>query len=236
MPPRLLLLQVRDLPEAERQERFCFTEACGVALEDLETINVVASPRLSWSAVRHADALLIGGAGEHTATLEYPFSGPLGEVVTRWLAEGRPFFGSCFGHHFVAGLLGGRVVTDRSAEEVGSFDVDLTAEGRDDPLFAGLPPRFTVQLGHHDRVVELPPGARALAHSKRCPNQAIALAGELAYATQFHPELTAGHLRARLMMYREGYLGPVPDHAAIDRMIRESPHPGRLLRRFVELL
>lgn len=236
MRRRLFLLQVRDQPEAEAQERACFVRACGVEVDEIETHNVVAEPRLSWSRVRHADALLVGGAGEHSATREYAFSAPVAEVVARWLAARRPFFGSCFGHHFVARLLGGRVITDPAREEVGSFEVELTADGRDDRLFSALPERFTVQLGHHDRVAELPAGTRALAHSRRCPNQAIALGDGLAYTTQFHPELTREDIRDRLMMYREGYLEGSPDPAAIDRMLGLSPHPKKLLRRFVELL
>ncbi len=236
MRRRLVLLQIRDQPEAEAQEQACFIDACGVEVEELEAINVVTAPRLRWEQVRHADALLIGGAGEHSATRDYAFSAPMGEVVGRWLDERRPFFGSCFGHHFVARLLGGRVITDRSREEVGSFDVELTAEGRRDRLFAGLPATFTVQLGHHDLVAGLPPRARPLAHSRRCPNQAIGLPGPLAYTTQFHPELTREDIRSRLLMYREGYLEASPDDAAIDRILRPSPEPARLLKRFVGLL
>lgn len=236
MRRRLVLLQIRDQPEAELQEQACFIDACGIEVDELAPINVVARPRLAWEQVAGADALLVGGAGEHSATREYDFSGALGEVVRRWLDERRPFFGSCFGHHFVGRLLGGRVITDPACEEVGSFDVELTREGSRDRLFADLPLRFTVQLGHHDRVAELPPGARALAHSRRCPNQAIGLPGELAYTTQFHPELTEDDIRSRLLMYREGYLDGSPDEAAIDDMLRPSPVPRRLLRRFVELL
>ena len=235
MRPRLLLLQIRDQPEAERQEQACFIDACGIEVGQLATINVVATPRLTWEQVGAADALLVGGAGEHSATNEYDFTGPMGEVVARWLDERRPFFGSCFGHHFVARLLGGDVVTDPAREEVGSFDVELTSEGRDDPVFGGQPDRFTVQLGHHDRVAELPPGTEPMAHSERCPNQAIRL-GDLAYTTQFHPELTHDDIRSRLMMYREGYLGANQDRAAIDRLLRPSPQQARLLRRFVGLL
>ena len=233
---RLLLLQIRDQPEAERQERACFIDAGGLEVDELEAVNVVTAPPLTWRRVRDADALLVGGAGEHSATVDYSFSAAMGEVVRRWLDERRPFFGSCFGHHFVARLLGGRVITDRAREEVGSFDVELTAAGRRDPVFSIVPDVFVAQLGHHDRVVELPPGSRALAHSTRCANQAIALGEGLAYTTQFHPELSHDDIRSRLMMYREGYLEANQDRDAIDRILRPSPEPPRLLRRFVELL
>ena len=54
---RLVLLQIRDQPEAEAQERACFLETCGLAVEELEAINVVAESELTWRRVDGADAI-----------------------------------------------------------------------------------------------------------------------------------------------------------------------------------
>ena len=232
---RILLLQVRDDPRAEQQERQCFLRSCSLGADELRAWNVVAQPRLRWADAREAEALIVGGAGEHSATETYAFTPYMGEVVHRWLDEKRPFFGSCFGHHFVAALLEGAVRVDPESEEVGTFDVTLTATGRRDPLFGPLPPRFAAQLGHHDRVFSLPSGAKALAHSDRCPNQAIRLPGEAAYTTQFHPEMSVADMRERLLIYRDGYLGSDDHLAAVDRCLRPSGDTESLLRRFVEL-
>ena len=136
---RILLLQVRDDQQAEDQERRCFLRCCRLADDELVTWNVVARPRLSWADARDAEALFVGGAGEHSATHEYPFTPHMSDVVRRWLDEQRPFFGSCFGHHFVAAHLGGEVTVDPRSEEVGTFDVTLTEVGCSDPLFGRLP-------------------------------------------------------------------------------------------------
>ncbi len=234
--PRVLLLQVRSHPEAERQERLCFLDRLAIRPESLVSRNLVAEPALAWRDVAGADAVIIGGAGSHSVTRDYPFTGPLAEVVHRLVTEGPPLFGSCWGHQFIAWALGGRVEHAPERGEVGTFPVELTAAGAADPLFAGFPPRFAVQLGHHDTVVELPPGVEELAFTDLCRNQALKVAGRPVYGTQFHSEMNVGHMRERVRFYRDAYL-PVPDfEAELDRILASSPYADTILRRFLGLL
>ena len=233
--PSVLLLQVRDEPRAEEQERLCFLEAAGLRAERLTCHNLVREPRVSWSRVRRADVVMVGGAGAHTVTREYPFSRPLRETLLRLVDEGKPFFGSCYGHHALVEALGGLVVTDHATGEVGTFAVDLTEAGRRDPLFDGLPSRFPVQLGHHDRVARLPRTLVELAASDRCRYQALRVPGRPIYSTQFHSEMTVEHMTARLIWYRDGYLAERATPEEVSRMLRPSDDSARLIRRFFEL-
>ncbi len=73
--------------------------------------------------------------------------------------------------------------------EVGLLEVELTDEGRADPLFAGLDQPL-VSLQWHGDTFELPQGAVRLARSADVANQAFR-AGERAYGVQFHLEVTA---------------------------------------------
>ncbi len=232
---RVLLLQVRDEPRAEAQERLCFLEATRLAPEQMRCRNLVAEPDLRWRHLRGIDAVLVGGAGAHTVTRTYPFTGALNEVLLRLVTEGRPLFGSCYGHHALVEAMGGSVVTDHGSGEVGTFDVELTEAGRADPLFAGLPSRFACQLGHHDRVDRLPPGLVELAFSDRCRYQALRAADRPVYCTQFHSEMNQQHMRARLMMYRDGYLPASTTAAEMAHLLGPSPWVEGLLRRFLEL-
>lgn len=230
--PRVLLLQVRDHPEAECHECACFIDASGLPSEAFVCRNLVQRPELAWAEVAPFDVLLIGGAGAHSATEEHSFTAPLADVVRRWVEAGRPLLGSCWGHQFLAWAFGGEAITDPEREEVGTFDVHITEAGRDDPLLAGTPTPFAAQLGHHDRVATLPPEFVELARSERCRNQIIRRQGTLVYGTQFHCELDAQRLRERLAMYQASYLEGRP----IDSVaVRPSPEPPQLLRRFFEL-
>lgn len=234
--PRVLLLQIRDHQGAERQERDCFVEFSGLPERAFRCHNVLVDPHVAWDEVRAADAVIVGGAGAHSVTESYGFTAPLAELVRRLVGERRPLFGSCFGHQFLAAALGGRVITDLDRKEVGTHPVELTAAGEADPLFAGLPARFDVQFGHHDRVVELPPGATELARSALCPNQAFRLDGLPVWGCQFHVELDERRILERAGIYQEGYLPGDDALARFAATLRPSPVASGLLRRFFAAL
>jgi len=239
--PPILLLQVRG-PEHEAamiQERLCFCELGGFPAERMHSINLVDTPLIAWDDVAPFEVMLVGGAGTHTVTRDYLFTAPLGDVVRRWVDEGRPFLGSCWGHQFLALALGGEVITDKQRGEVGTFDVELTDAGRHDPLFRDVPSGFAAHFGHHDMVTALPAGMVELARSERCPNQAMRLGDLPVYGTQFHCEISTPRMHERLLMYSAQYLDggddPQEVSAEIGRLLRPSPHADKLVRRFLAL-
>lgn len=194
----------------------------------------MTDPGITWADVDPHDVLLVGGAGSHTVTREYDFTAALGDIVRRWVAEGRPFLGSCWGHQFLAWALGGEVITDHARGEVGTFDVHLTAEGRRDPLLAGFPETFPVHLGHHDVVSELPPGMVELAYSDLGRNQVIRMVDQPVYGTQFHCEMTSSRMAERLRMYSDEYLEGDDDPGRIEDILRPTPEAEGLLCRFLQ--
>jgi GMP synthase (glutamine-hydrolysing) len=234
--PRVLLIQIRDHPGAERQERDCFVEFSGLPAAAFRFHNVLADPHLPWREIEDADAVILGGAGAHSVTEVHEFTAPLAAQVERMVQAAKPLFGSCFGHQFLARALGGRVITDLERKELGTHPVELTAAGRADPLFAGLPGSFDVQFGHHDRVVRLPAGAVELARSTLCPNQAFRI-GELpVWGCQFHVELDERRILERARIYQEGYLPGEAELARFAATLRPTPVASTLLRRFFAAL
>ena len=234
-PPRVLLLQIRDQELPELQERDCFVHFSGLPRERFAFWNLVERPEITGDDCSAFAAVIVGGAGAHSVTDEHPFTAPLGRLVRELTAAERTLFGSCFGHQFIAQALGGRVVIDAARSEIGTFDVELTEDGAADPWLAGLPRCFAAQLGHHDRVVDLPPGAIELARSERCPNQAFRLGATRVYGAQLHVELDPARMIARAGAYREDY---PPDPEALGRLrrsLRPSPEASTLLRRFLAL-
>ena len=69
--------------------------------------------------------------------------------------------------------LDGEVIHDPDNTEVGTYELTLTAEGRADELFGGLPDRFLAQMGHKERAFRYPAGIPNLASSERSPLQAL---------------------------------------------------------------
>ncbi|MFQ5424031.1 MAG: type 1 glutamine amidotransferase [Phycisphaerae bacterium] len=236
VPPfsvRVLLIQVRERPDVEEQEQRCFIERLGIRPDQLDAVNIDREPIPSPSRVGAANAVMIGGSGVYSVTQEHTFTTALRDVVLRLCDTGKPTFGVCWGHQFIAQTLGGNVVTDVDSAEAGTHEVTLTSQGRADPLFTDRPDRFAAHMGHHDCVATMPPGAILLARSTRCPHQAFRIAGKPIYGTQFHCELNSQRLVKRLDIYRHLYM---PDDKAFEAF-RDSPTPtpeaDQILRRFL---
>lgn len=160
--------------------------------------------------------------------VEAELAGLLAEVIARDF----PFLGCCYG----VGTLGsaiGAVVDREHPEPVGAMTIELTSEGRTDPLFAGLPASFDAFGGHKEAASSLPAGVACLATSADCPVQAFRV-GANVYATQFHPELDVDGVCTRIDVYKGyGYFAPeAADSLKDDARQRIVRHPMAILRTF----
>jgi GMP synthase (glutamine-hydrolysing) len=106
-------------------------------------------------------------------------------LLQRLLADDVPTFGVCLGGQLVAKALGAPV-RRMPSPEVGWFDVDLTPEAADDPVFGGLADPFKA-FQWHSYQFELPEGGIALARNDRCLQ---GFRSGSAWGIQFHPEIT----------------------------------------------
>jgi GMP synthase (glutamine-hydrolysing) len=108
-------------------------------------------------------------------------------LLGRLLERRVPLIGLCLGGQMVAAAAG--AVPRRAARpEIGWHQVELTDAGRDDPVLGSLAPSFEA-FQWHSYEFPLPPGAVALAGSE-VSLQACRI-GEVAWAIQFHPEVSA---------------------------------------------
>lgn len=233
---RVRLVQIRSRADMLAEERASFAARCGLAVEQVETVNALDEP-LTTGALDGVDALFIGGAGAHSVTETFVWTDSLVALCHAAAGRGLPTFGTCWGHQFLARAFGGQVVHDATRAEMGVHTVRLTGAGRADALFGTLPDAFEAQMGHHDRVSVLPPGAVELACNEMAPFQAFRMGDAPVYGAQFHPELDAAAAHGRLVTYRAHY-PEGGDDAAFEAMLaalRPTPHADRLLRRFLEL-
>lgn len=233
---RIRLIQIRERPAVLQEEQESFRARTGLAPDAFRTTNALTDP-LSPALLDGVDAVMIGGAGAYSVTDTFEWTDGLIGLCHACADRQLPLFGSCWGHQFLARAFGGTVVHDPERAELGTHDVQRTEAGARDPLFATLPERFGVQMGHHDRVAALPDGAVELARNARAPHQAFRLADLPVYGTQFHSELNAATERARLIEYRPYYPEMADDDAfeATLATLRETPDADDLLRRFLLL-
>jgi GMP synthase (glutamine-hydrolysing) len=247
---RYLLLQTRNAgdPMAAQEVR-CFARALGCEIAAIEVFDLLgAAPTME--KLRQPDVLLLGGSGHYSAA-EAPVSSEPGRLAPRvspWLVRAletmrgihylaKPTFASCWGFQAMARAMGGRCIHDLPSAEIGTIELMLTPEGREDPLFRQLPSKFVAQAGHEDHVVQLPADAVLLASSPRVPEQAFRFTDRPIYCTQFHPELDRATMRDRVLQYPE-YVARIA-RVSFDEFMRgveETPEANSLLRRFVELV
>ncbi|MCU0306028.1 MAG: type 1 glutamine amidotransferase [Thermoanaerobaculales bacterium] len=233
---RLAIIQIRNHRSSMLQEQSCFVERCGVPRQQIKFLNVVQDPGITFAAVEDAHAVIIGGSGAYSVSdTRHPFTEPMKDLLAELVERDRPLFGICWGHQFMIKHTGGRVVGAPDLGELGTYAVALTEEGRTDPLFAGFPDPFPVQLGHKDTAVSLGPGWRELARSQRSRFQAVRLDGKPVYGTQFHADLDEHRLRERLLVYFDDYVEDETDYDRIISGLGPSDAADRLLERFLEL-
>jgi GMP synthase (glutamine-hydrolysing) len=146
--------------------------------------------------VATADALMVlGGTMSVYQEAEHPWLAAEDRAIKKAVERGLPVLGVCLGGQMLAKALGAPVHLG-GAPEVGVMPIELTPEGRADPLFAGLgdAPEF---VSWHDDTFEVPAGAVRLAGTVGCPNHAFRF-GEHAYGLQFHPEVSPAMLASWL--------------------------------------
>jgi GMP synthase-like glutamine amidotransferase len=130
--------------------------------------------------------IVMGGPMSLWEVEEHPWLAAERRALAAAVAYGLPVLGVCLGAQLVAAALGARVF--RGPEpEVGAGRVELTEEGRRDPVLSAAGPSLPVLHWHGD-TFDLPHGAVHLARSDRYANQAFRF-GDRVLALQFHLEV-----------------------------------------------
>ena len=101
---------------------------------------------------------------------------------------GVPVLGICYGCQLMAHTLGGHVTAaqDDSAREYGKTETFYNTNCK---LFKDLPECGISWMSHGDYMEKVPEGFALVAHSKACPNVAIADEERGFYGVQYHPEV-----------------------------------------------
>ena len=141
---KVLLLQARNPhDDALEHEQLAFRETLGLDEVGLCVWDLLGGPP-PFDKVASCDCVMVGGAGEFgiADAARMPWLARFIDFCGELAARRVPTFASCFGFQAMVAAAGGRIETDTTRAELGTFEVTLTEAGRRDPLFGPLGPRF----------------------------------------------------------------------------------------------
>jgi GMP synthase (glutamine-hydrolysing) len=151
-------------------------------------VNFERDPEAQPDIDRYQGLIVLGGPMNVEEQHRRPHLTTELRAIERALEQGKPVLGICLGAQLLAHVLGAPI-RRLPVPEIGWYELELTAAGRDDAVFGGLSNRAAV-FQWHSYGFDLPGGAEHLASSAGCPHQAFR-AGHNAYGFQFHLEMDA---------------------------------------------
>ncbi len=240
MTKSFLIIQLRP-EDATADNEFAAIKFYGkLQDEEVERLRMEQSD-LQNIKLDHYSAIIVGGSPFDVSTpqgkkspvqlnIETGFQHLFDDIVD----QDFPFLGCCSGNGLLGNYLG-TSISGKYAEPVGGATIQLTAQGRSDPLLKGLADSFRVLLGHKEACDFTPPGAVLLATGDACPVQMFKLKNNI-YATQFHPEADAAGFRVRINVYRDHGYFPASSAKKLISSIEneETPEAQLILKRFVD--
>ncbi len=232
---RVLLVQVREDPETLQEEYLQFVSCSGLLPEQIHSFDLFKTPQFNAGILNGYDALFIGGSSDASVTQpeRYPFIYSLCELLIFCRKNQFPVFASCFGFQAAVVAFGGQVIVDRDRQELGTFEIQLSEEARQDILLGDLPDRIWAVVGHQERALYLPFGTTILASTPLCEYHAFRFTGSPFYAFQFHPEMAETDLMVRLRRYKARYLDDHEALAKIEEQLQATPEANSLIRKFL---
>ncbi len=179
------------------------------------------------------DAVMVFGGSMHPDQDEdFHWLAGEAEFLVAALEHEVPTLGVCLGAQMLA-RAAGAWVGPAPEPEIGWLEIELTPEGRADPVVGTLPPT-THALQWHHYTYAVPEGGTELARSARC-TQAFRL-GAHAWGLQFHAEATLPMLRTWIAE-EEAELPMAPEDFLTEgeqRMQAWNEHGRRLCGAFLD--
>ncbi len=128
--------------------------------------------------------VIMGGSMNIYEEEKFPWLKEEKIFIAKAIAAKKIILGVCLGSQLIADVLGGKV-SKNQYKEIGWFPVSLTREAKDSSIFCSLPNPFTTFHWHGD-TFKIPSGAKRLAQSEGCKNQAFEYGRTI--GLQFHLE------------------------------------------------
>jgi GMP synthase (glutamine-hydrolysing) len=149
-------------------------------------VNFGRAPDVEPNVDKYQGVIILGGPMNVDMTDQYPHLDTEVRLIRRAAELGIPILGICLGAQLIAKALGAQVYKN-PVKEIGWYNIELTDQGKDDPVLRHFEDSRLIFEWHGD-TFDLPEGAVHLAKGSTCPHQAFRV-GENIYGFQFHLEV-----------------------------------------------
>ena len=192
-------------------------------------------------SINDYSAIIVGGSpfdistpADKKSDIQHKIEADFKRLLSQILDQDFPFLGACSGNGLLGSYLG-TTISQRYGEAVGCVTLDITEEGKRDPLLKDFPDQIDVMLGHKEACDSVPQGTTLLMTGATCPVQMFRI-GNNVYATQFHPEGDSEGFILRIEAYKHyGYFKPQQAEQLTQTVSQVStPYAQQILKRFVQ--
>jgi len=157
-------------------------------------------------------------------------------LIQQIIKQKTPFLGICLGSQLLSKAMGG-IVSRNNVMEIGTYDLQLSENGLNSPLFKNMPRTFKV-FQWHGETFSIPDGGSNLGSTSTCTHQALQVGN--AFGLQFHVEFTHEIIKRLLQEhYVEVTENEFSPNVILNEFSHEFPqlkkHCGLILENFLSL-
>jgi len=237
----VLILQLRPEDDTSNNEYQAILKYGELTEVQTRRLRIEKNGILEELSIDDYSAIIVGGSPfdisdpiEKKSAIQHKIETDFNRLLREVIESDFLFFGACSGNSLVGSYLG-TPISRRYGEAVGCVKLDITEEGKHDPLLSGFPDQINVLLGHKEACDSVPHSATLLMTGSACPVQMFRI-GNNVYATQFHPEGDSEGFSLRIKAYKHhGYFEP---HEAeqLTQVVSQvsTPYAQQILKRFVQ--
>lgn len=180
-------------------------------------INFGRNPETVPSLENYSGLIILGGPMGVYEASRYPHLKVEMELIEEAFRRDIPVLGICLGSQLIAEVLGGNV-RKHSRWELGWHELQITDQGKADPLFQNYQAKEKVFQIHQD-TFDIPKTAEHLALSEICEGQAFRY-GKKVYGLQFH--LEADRPMIERWLARTEHLQIMEEHKMNQKQVHED--------------